>query len=179
MRLRARVQYTSSTLIGGKGKAGTSSLHTTLEGPTKYVNARWMQSLHEVLHGIKWTMVHGHLDCFKKPPLGSRPNTKPRDYGTLNAHKPSSYSTLSCVALPAWIEIRRNSIWLRARLHMASHYITWGPMTTLHEFGGVVGRHTVVGGCRHNVMGACRLLAGVWSCEVVKWPSSVVWGGGG
>jgi hypothetical protein len=33
-RLRARDQYTSSTLIGGKGKAGLSSLHTTLEGPT-------------------------------------------------------------------------------------------------------------------------------------------------
>ena len=43
-RLRARNQYTSSTLIGGKGEgAGPSSLlRTTLEGPTEYVNARWM-----------------------------------------------------------------------------------------------------------------------------------------
>ena len=41
-RLRARDQYTSSTLIGGKGGAGPSLLHTTLEGPTKYVKARWM-----------------------------------------------------------------------------------------------------------------------------------------
>ena len=41
-RLRAHDQYTSSTLIGGKGGAGPSSLHTTLEGPTEYVNARWM-----------------------------------------------------------------------------------------------------------------------------------------
>ena len=32
MRLRARDQYTSNTLIGGKGGAGPSSLHTTLEG---------------------------------------------------------------------------------------------------------------------------------------------------
>ena len=39
MRLRARDHYTSSTLIGGKGGAGPSSLHTTLEGPTEYVNA--------------------------------------------------------------------------------------------------------------------------------------------
>ena len=39
-RLRARDQYTSSTLIGGKGGAGPSSLHTTLEGPMEYVNAR-------------------------------------------------------------------------------------------------------------------------------------------
>ena len=42
MRLRARDHDTSSTLIGGKGGAGPSSLHTMLEGPTEYVNARWM-----------------------------------------------------------------------------------------------------------------------------------------
>jgi hypothetical protein len=41
-RLSARDHYSSSTLIGGKGGAGPSSLHTTLEGPTEYVNARWM-----------------------------------------------------------------------------------------------------------------------------------------
>jgi hypothetical protein len=39
-RLRARDHYTPSTLIGGKGGAGPSWLHTTLEGPTDYVNAR-------------------------------------------------------------------------------------------------------------------------------------------
>ena len=38
-RLRAHDHYTSSTLIGGKGGAGPSSLHTTLEGPSEYVNA--------------------------------------------------------------------------------------------------------------------------------------------
>jgi hypothetical protein len=42
MRLRAHDHYTSSTLIGGKGGAGPSLLHITLEGPTEYVNARWM-----------------------------------------------------------------------------------------------------------------------------------------
>ena len=42
MRLRARDQYTSSTLIGGKGGAGSSSLHTMLEGPMECMNARWM-----------------------------------------------------------------------------------------------------------------------------------------
>ena len=41
-RLKARDHYTSSTLIGGKGGAGPSSLHTMLEGPMEYVNARWM-----------------------------------------------------------------------------------------------------------------------------------------
>ena len=35
MRLSARNQYTSSPLIGGKGKAGLSWLHTMLEGPTE------------------------------------------------------------------------------------------------------------------------------------------------
>ena len=34
-------------------------------------------------------MFHGHLDCFQKPPLGGRPNTKPLgDHGTSSAHKP-------------------------------------------------------------------------------------------
>ena len=41
-KMRACDQYTSSTLIGGKGGAGLSLLHTTLEGPTEYVNTRWM-----------------------------------------------------------------------------------------------------------------------------------------
>ena len=41
-RLRAHDRYTSSTLIGGEGGAGPGLLHTTLEGPTEYVNARWM-----------------------------------------------------------------------------------------------------------------------------------------
>ena len=31
-----------------------------------------------------------------------------------------------------------NSIWLRARSHMTSYY-TWGYVTTLHDFGGVLG----------------------------------------
>ena len=41
-RPRARDRYTSSTLVGGEGGAGLSSLHTMLEGPTEYMNARWM-----------------------------------------------------------------------------------------------------------------------------------------
>ena len=39
MKLRARDHYISSTLIGGKVRAGPSSLHTMLEGPQEYVNA--------------------------------------------------------------------------------------------------------------------------------------------
>jgi hypothetical protein len=42
---------------------------------------------------------------------------------------------------PAWIKIRWNSIWLRPGPHklMTSHY-TWRSVTTLHDFGGVLGR---------------------------------------
>ena len=86
-RPRARDLYTSSTLVGGKGGAGPSSpLHTTLEGRTEHVNARWMYSLHGSLDGIEWIVIHGHLDCFQKPTRGGRPNTKPGDHGTLNTH---------------------------------------------------------------------------------------------
>ena len=36
------------------------------------------------LHGITWIMFHGHLDCFRKPSFGGRPDTKPLgDHGTL------------------------------------------------------------------------------------------------
>ena len=85
-RLRARDHYTSSTLIGGKGGAGPTSLHTTLEWLTTHVNARWTSSLHGFLHGIKWIMFHGCLNYFQKSFLGGRPTTKPRDHGTPNAY---------------------------------------------------------------------------------------------
>ena len=70
----------------GKGGAGPSSLHTLLEGPTEYVNTRWMKSLHGFLHDIEWIMLHGQLDYFQKPPLPGWLNTKLGDHGTLNAH---------------------------------------------------------------------------------------------
>ena len=41
-RLQARDHYTQSTLISGKGRVGPSLFHTTLEGPTEYVNTIWM-----------------------------------------------------------------------------------------------------------------------------------------
>jgi hypothetical protein len=45
MRPRARDHYTPSTLIGGKGGVGPSSLHTTLEKPTEYMNARFEEPM--------------------------------------------------------------------------------------------------------------------------------------
>ena len=42
-RLRARDRRISSTLIGGKSRAGPSLLlHTMLEGSTEYVNGSWL-----------------------------------------------------------------------------------------------------------------------------------------
>ncbi len=86
IRLRAHDHDTSSTLIGGKGGAGPSLLHTTLEGPMEYVNARWMSSLHGFLHGIEMDHVPWSLELLSKPPLRGNPNAKPGDHGTPNAH---------------------------------------------------------------------------------------------
>ena len=85
-RLRAHDHCTSGTLIGGKGGAGPSLLHSSLEGPTEYVNARWMESLHGFLHVIKRIMLHGHLDYFQRLVLGGRSNTKPEDHNTPDFH---------------------------------------------------------------------------------------------
>ena len=76
------INYTSSTLIGGK-----------LEGPTKYVNARW---------NLKSTWLPTYMasngSCFmitwilfNKPPLGGKPNTKLGNHGTLNTCNPLVY----------------------------------------------------------------------------------------
>ena len=68
-------------------------------------------------------MFYDHLDCFQK-----LPNPNPGDHGTLNAHKHCLILSYLVWGL-AWIEIYRNSIWLRNRSHMTSHY-TWGSVTT-------------------------------------------------
>ena len=105
-------------------------------------DSMWMQDgckvLYGFLHGIKWIMFHGHLDYFQKLPLEGRSNTKPGDHGTPNAHN-HWFILFYHVRGPAWIKTHWNSIWLRVRSHMTSHY-TWGSVTTIHEFGGVLGQ---------------------------------------
>ena len=59
----------------------------------------------------------------------------------------------------AWIKIYWNSIWLRSP--MSSHY-TWGSVTTLHEFGGVLGRPL------DTFFWALTTVMALGSC--VKWP---------
>ena len=136
-RLRARDQYTSSTRIGGKGGAGPSSLSTTLEGPTEYISECKMDvksTWHRMDH-VSWSLGL----FFQKPPW--------REVGLTQNPETMALQTLTTIGLfyfyhvwgPAWIEIHWNSIWLRAQSHMTSHY-TWGSVTTLHDFGGVLGR---------------------------------------
>jgi hypothetical protein len=122
-RLSARDHYTSSTLIGGKGGAGPSSLHITLEGPTEYVNA-YMDS-YMASNGscfmVTWTI-------FQKPPLGGRPNTKPGDHGTPNVHN-RWHILFYHVWEPTWINDYWNSIchiWLHVTLEDPwPHYMIW------------------------------------------------------
>ena len=83
-------------------------------------------------------MFHGHLDYFQKSPFGGKPNTKPGDHGTPNAHN-RWFILLYHVWRSTWIKIHWINIWLRAWSHMTSHS-TWESVTTLHDFGGVLGR---------------------------------------
>ena len=107
-------------------------------------------------------MFHGHLDYFQKPPLGGRPNTKPGDHGTPNAHN-RWFILFYHVWGPAWIDIHWNSIWLRAWSHMTSHY-TWGSVTTPTWCWRCVG--TAFG---HFLLGSHSfMVTALGSC--VKWP---------
>ena len=62
---------------------------------------------------------------------------------------------------PLWIEIHQNSIWLRARSHMTSHY-TWRLVSTLHDFGSALGWHLDIF-FRALTISWSRLLARMWS----------------
>ena len=124
----------------------------------------WIQdgckSPHGFLHGIAWIMFHGLLDYFSEPPLGGRPNTKPKYHMTLDAH--ICWFILFYYARgPGWIEVHWNSIWLRVRSHMASQY-TWGSVTTLLGFGGVLVRPLDTFFWALTISWS-RLLACVWS----------------
>ena len=140
---------------------------------SEFVNVRWMLSLHGFLHGIKWIMFHGHLDCFSKPSHGVRPNTKLGDHGTPNAHN-CWFIIYYHLWRPTRIKFHWNSIWLRAREHMASHY-TWGSVTTLDDFGGVLGRpwDNFIWALRNSWS---RLSARVWSSPQLQCRACIVQG---
>ena len=120
-RATSRTRNTSNTLIGVSGGAGPSSLHTTLEGPTEYVDTRWMYDLHGFLHGIKWIMVTWTIFRNYLLEVGLTQNLETMALRTLTHWLILFYHVWGS----AWIEIHCNSIWLRDRSHMSSHYI-WG-----------------------------------------------------
>ena len=109
------------------------------------------KSLHGFLQGIEWNILHGRLDYFQNPRFGGQPNTKLGDHGTPSAHN-RWFILFYHVWGPAWIDIHWNSVWLKVRSHMASHY-TWGSVTTLHDFGGVLG----------------------WPLDILFWALTILW----
>ena len=152
MRLRVRDHYTSSTLIGRKGGVDPSLLHTTF---LRDQERKWMQDGCKVRMDsymasngscsmVTWIIFRNHL-------LEGRPNTKPGDYGTPNAHNHWFILFYHGMRTRAWIKIHWNSIWLRTWSHMTSHD-TWGSVTTLHDFGGVLGRPLDTLFWAHNFM---------------------------
>ena len=67
-RLRACDHYTSSTLIGGKGRAGPSLFFTMFEGPTEYVvqdGCKVYMDSYMALNGscfmVTWIIFKNHL----------------------------------------------------------------------------------------------------------------------
>ena len=75
---------------------------------------------------------------------------------------------------PAWIEVDWNSIWLRVQSHMTSHY-TRGSVTTVHDFGGVVGRPLDTFFWALTISWP-RLLAHVWSGpQFRRWTVQWAW----
>ena len=117
MRLRAPDHITSSTLIGGKGGASIpSSLPSQYTWGTNGVcecqdGCKVYMDLYKALNGSCFMVTWGY---FQKPFLGGRPNTKPRDQCTPNAHN-RWFVLFYHVWGHAWIEIHWNSIRLRAR----------------------------------------------------------------
>jgi len=154
---------TSSILIGGKRWASPSSLHTTLEGPPEWVQDGCKVDMDSYMTSKGSCIMVTWIIFLKKTPLGGRPHTNLGDHGTPNAHN----RRFILVYHPwgsTWIKKNHwNSIWLKARWHMTSHY-TWKSMTTLHDYGGVLGwpLDTFFWGS-HNVM-----ITALNSC--VKWP---------
>jgi hypothetical protein len=110
----------------------SSLLHTALWG-TDGVFECEMDVKVGFLHGIKWTMFHGHVDYFfKQPSLRGRPNTI--------TNKPWHSEQSQPLVYHAWGPtcLNRNSLDQHLIESPITHY-TWGSMTTLHDFGGVLG----------------------------------------
>ena len=111
----------------------------------------WMQDGCKVYMASNGSCFMATWIFFQQSPLGGRPNTKLGDHGTLNAHN-HKLILLYQVWGPTWIDIHWNCIWLRAWSHMTSQD-TWGSVTTLHDFGGVLG----------------------WPLDIFFWALTILW----
>ena len=98
-------------------------------------------------------------DYFQKPPLGGWPNTRLGDHGTMNAHNHWFLLPYHVWGLTR-IEIHWNTIWLRVRSHVTSHY-TRGSMTWFRRCLGRAFGNFLLGS--HNFM-----VTALDSCS--KWP---------
>jgi hypothetical protein len=136
----------------GLGFRATS--HTGLRARDHYMSSTLIGG-----KGRTGTVVWSELGLYSNT---AWPDTKPRDHGIPNAHN-HWFILFSHVWGPPWIEIHWDNIWLKARSHMTSHY-TWGSMTPLHDFGGVLGRpfNTFLLGS-HNSMVTALGLCVKWS----------------
>ena len=139
--------------------------------------AKPVQALFALRLRDQWSMWMQDGSCIMvtwiicpKPPLGGRPNTRPWDYGVMNAHN-RWFILFYHMWGPAWIESHWNSIWLKAQSHMTSHH-TWESVITLHGFGGALGRllDALLSGSQNFVVKA------LGSC--VKWPLASLSDGG-
>ena len=105
----------------------------------------------ELCFMVTWTI-------FQKPPLGGRPNTKPGDHGNPKYHNHCIIIIFIMYEDLAWIDLYWNSIWLWGQSHMILHY-NWGSVTTLHDFGSVLGQSLDTHSFMVTTPGFC-----------VKWP---------
>ena len=123
---------------------------------------------------ISWS-----LEIFSKTPLASRPNTKSDDHGTPNARNRWLVLFLHAWGR-TWIKIHWNSIRLRVRSHMTSHY-TWRSMTTLRDFGGMLGwpYDTFFWALKISCHGSwliCEVTLRKFQDDVLRW---TIWGSSG
>jgi hypothetical protein len=124
------------------------------------VKSTWILTWHHMDH-VSWSLGLSSKTTSLEVGITQtgRSLHKPGDHGTPNVHN-HWFILFYHVWGPVWIEIHWNSIWLRAWLHVTSHY-TWGSVITLHDFGGVLGRplNTFFWAL---VISWSRLLARVW-----------------
>ena len=161
--------YTSSTLIGGEGRAGQVCFTLCLRDQ----RSMWMQDGCKVYMAsymassgscfmVTWTISKNHF-------LEVGAHTNLGDHGTPNAHN-RWFVLLYQVRGSAWIAIHWNNIWLRAQ-HIWLHTTLEDPWPHHMMLGGVLGRplDTFFWALTFSWS---RLLARVWSGPLVKLTTS-------